>query len=654
MGLRKDHRNLTAAERDRFVAALKHVKSAGVVDRLANVHARHFSMGIHSTSHFLPWHRELLLRFERELQKFHPDVTIPYWDSSVDNSTTGPLWDQGFLGQFDGAWNLGRVLGSDSLPSPQTVQDNQQKRQTYDAFWQELEVSIHNPPHRWVSGVMGQAASPGDPVFYLHHCWIDLLWAKWQSEHPFAVFVPTAAGFGLNDPLMEWPDRTPADLLNHHALGYSFDTEPVPTGPTATGDDMQPGELLGPDQSIYSADGRYQFVYQSDGNLVLYGPGGPLWASSTDGKAVGACIMQGDGNLVIYGPGALYVWDSGTDGNQGSRLIVQNDGNVVIYRPDGTAVWDTGTAVPTGTTATGDDMQPGELLGPDQSIFSADGRYQFVYQSDGNLVLYGPGGALWATGTDGQSLGVTIMQSDGNLVIYGPGATGIWASFTDGNPDSRLIVQNDGNVVIYRPDGTPVWATDTAQKLPIWESLGGGFLSGPGAVLQTGGRLVVFGRGTDNAIWHRWQVSRNGDWSDWESLGGGFTSDPDACLNAAGGLVVFGRGTDNAIWHRWQDTPDGAWSGWESLGGDFLSGPGAVLQTGGRLVVFGRGTDNAIWHRWQVSRNGDWSDWESLGGGFTSDPDACLNAAGGLVVFGRGTDNAIWHRWQDTPDGAWT
>jgi hypothetical protein len=30
---------------------------------------------------------------------------------------------------------------------------------------------------------------------------------------------------------------------------------------------------------------------------------------------------------------------------------------------------------------------------------------------------------------------------------------------------------------------------------------------------------VVFVRGTDNAIWHRWQVTRNGDWSGWESVG---------------------------------------------------------------------------------------------------------------------------------------
>jgi len=93
-----------------------------------------------------------------------------------------------------------------------------------------------------------------------------------------------------------------------------------------------------------------------------------------------------------------------------------------------------------------------------------------------------------------------------------------------------------------------------------WVSLGGELLGGAGAVLQTGGRLVVFARGTDNAIWHRWQTSRNGEWSDWVSLGGELTSDPDAALNADGGLVVFARGTDNAIWHRWQSAPDSEWA----------------------------------------------------------------------------------------------
>jgi hypothetical protein len=53
--------------------------------------------------------------------------------------------------------------------------------------------------------------------------------------------------------------------------------------------------------------------------------------------------MQTDGNLVIYVPGGHPIWASGTNGNPNSRLIAQSDGNVVIYRPDGHPIWATNT-----------------------------------------------------------------------------------------------------------------------------------------------------------------------------------------------------------------------------------------------------------------------------------------------------------------------
>ena len=226
MSIRKNWRTLTSSERERFVQALHRTKSSGIVDQFADMHATHFSHGIHRSSHFLPWHRELLRRFEDELRKHHSDVRIPYWDSTVDRSPSDSLWSNSFLGPFNSAWNLRRALGSDTLPTGQQVQTNR-ARSTYDTFWPELEGVIHNPPHRWVGGVMASAASPGDPVFYLHHCWIDLLWVLWQQAHPTAPFVASGPGLGLNDPLMEWPDRTSADVLDHHALGYGYDAEPV-------------------------------------------------------------------------------------------------------------------------------------------------------------------------------------------------------------------------------------------------------------------------------------------------------------------------------------------------------------------------------------------------------------------------------------------
>ena len=115
---------------------------------------------------------------------------------------------------------------------------------------------------------------------------------------------------------------------------------------------MHPNELLGVDRPIHSANGLYTFVFQGDGNLVLYKNTSDrgriaLWASGTNGKVpVGVCIMQGDGNLVIYDDYRKPIWSSKTSGSPGSQLVVQDDGNVVIYQTDRKAVWSTHTMQP--------------------------------------------------------------------------------------------------------------------------------------------------------------------------------------------------------------------------------------------------------------------------------------------------------------------
>jgi peptidoglycan hydrolase-like protein with peptidoglycan-binding domain len=169
-----------------------------------------------------------------------------------------------------------------------------------------------------------------------------------------------------------------------------------------------------------------------------------------------------------------------------------------------------------------------------------------------------------------------------------------------------------------------------------WESLGGVLTSSPAVSSWASGRLDCFGRGTDNALWHKWF---SGGWSGWESLGGVLTSAPAAVSWGPNRIDVFARGTDNALWHKWFN---GSWHNWESLGGVLTSGPGVSSWASGRLDCFARGTDNAMWHKWF---NGGWSGWESLGGVITSDPDAVSWAPNRIDAFARGTDNAMWHKW---------
>lgn len=94
--------------------------------------------------------------------------------------------------------------------------------------------------------------------------------------------------------------------------------------------DLQPGDTLFANHSVYSADGRFRLIMQGDGNLVEYGPGGAWWSAMTTGTTGARFVLQGDGNGVIYNGANQAVWANMTM-NNGAWINVQNDGNIVTY-----------------------------------------------------------------------------------------------------------------------------------------------------------------------------------------------------------------------------------------------------------------------------------------------------------------------------------
>jgi hypothetical protein len=100
-----------------------------------------------------------------------------------------------------------------------------------------------------------------------------------------------------------------------------------------------------------------------------------------------------------------------------------------------------------------------------------------------------------------------------------------------------------------------------------WTPLGATSLGVPAVGRNADGRMEVFVRGRDRAVWHIWQTAPNGPFADWHSLGGGFNGDPTIGTNSDGRMELFGRGLDNALWHMWQTAPSGPFTGsWLSLG----------------------------------------------------------------------------------------
>lgn len=234
-------------------------------------------------------------------------------------------------------------------------------------------------------------------------------------------------------------------------------------------------ELGGAGQEfLESANGqhRLEFEDQGEGDTLLLQHFGitPVWSPEQPALMAGArLIVQGDGNVVLYNTGNAFVWSSGTTSTDPVELVLQNDGNLVLYNTVNNAVlWFTGetpsymlSAPSEGATA----------LAFDDYLVSADRRYQLVMQGDGNLVQYGPGGALWSTETEG-STGQFVVQEDGNLVVYAEGRA-VWQSGTgapvtaDDPVAFELVLQDDANLVLYAYD------LAEGEAFAIWSSARG-------------------------------------------------------------------------------------------------------------------------------------------------------------------------------------
>lgn len=138
-------------------------------------------------------------------------------------------------------------------------------------------------------------------------------------------------------------------------------------------------------------------------------------------------------------------------------------------------------------------LKSGEYLLRGQSVASCEGNAYISHQTDGNVVLYGPNGWLWQSGTSGKMTTIFIMQTDGNLVLYN-GGTPLWHSGTNGNWGAFLAIQGDCNMVVYTATSVPKWAASWAS--PNWKAC-----SPPsGRKLASGVDMLAFMRNTSGKI----------------------------------------------------------------------------------------------------------------------------------------------------------
>jgi hypothetical protein len=211
-GIRRNVAQVSAGERARLrdaIVALDTTKfypdGVAVWDKQEDIHKSAHAGGqdVHDGPAFLPWHRELVNRFEVLLREVDPQLSLHYWDWTTDPTTAGGvnLFTTDFMGQAHGDAGLPfqnfesteggahkviwRDLTSGAPPvAPDAfVVTNGDTAGEADQFLQMNAAlqGAHNTAHGYIGGSIGQPHfSFHDPFVFLLHSNADRLFAMWQ------------------------------------------------------------------------------------------------------------------------------------------------------------------------------------------------------------------------------------------------------------------------------------------------------------------------------------------------------------------------------------------------------------------------------------------------------------------------------------------
>jgi hypothetical protein len=189
-------------------------------DKQEDIHknAHQGGQDVHEGPAFIPWHRELVNRFERLLRKVDKDISLHYWDWTQDprHCSDGKrgfvnLFTKKFMGNANGdagppfqkfestEWTetpgnhhfIWRHMapGPTRFPSDEaiiTFADHLDENKQFSAITSRDSSNalhyVHDIAHGYIGGTIGlQHFSFHDPFVFLLHSNMDRLWAMWQT-----------------------------------------------------------------------------------------------------------------------------------------------------------------------------------------------------------------------------------------------------------------------------------------------------------------------------------------------------------------------------------------------------------------------------------------------------------------------------------------
>jgi tyrosinase len=218
----------------------------------------HYHYCPHGDWYFLPWHRAFTVMYERVIRHLtHNDAfALPYWDWTADpvmpavfamrttpDGKPNPLFvsDPGFQRiwpanqpmppEVVGPDVLSEILGALDYESFGTSRNPRQNN--LDMSWVVrgggvqgvLEGTPHNLVHNNIGGWMPSASSSRDPIFFMHHCNIDRIWALWNTHNdnsPESLWRDMVFKDNFyNVDGTFWSPKV-SDLFSPETLGYTY------------------------------------------------------------------------------------------------------------------------------------------------------------------------------------------------------------------------------------------------------------------------------------------------------------------------------------------------------------------------------------------------------------------------------------------------
>lgn len=209
---------MTQVERCRYVRVVRIASTQqpwkSCYDELIRNHRDNFGTGIHGINFFLPWHRWYILALENLLRQINCQITVPYWDWSLEPLTwqnsivwsaqcglggdgvaangnavgTGPfrqgVWELTPSANNNNGGDLRRNFNG-QVPDCASIAETQRLGVgQFNAWHPFISSTLHDSVHCRIGGTMCSVDAANAPEFFLHHGFIDKLWTDWQNKGP--------------------------------------------------------------------------------------------------------------------------------------------------------------------------------------------------------------------------------------------------------------------------------------------------------------------------------------------------------------------------------------------------------------------------------------------------------------------------------------